>query len=72
MGKENLRNYLLSFGIKDKTGIDLPSEAARRVRALQGLLRGTDGNVSRVKAYHSTLRPWASPRSGVTGGWGED
>ncbi len=28
LGKENLRNYLLSFGIKDKTGIDLPNETS--------------------------------------------
>lgn len=26
LGKERLRDYLLSFGIKDKTGIDLPNE----------------------------------------------
>lgn len=40
----------------DRAGVvDLPKEAARRVRALQGLLHGTDGNVSRIKAYHSTL-----------------
>lgn len=28
LGKENLRNYLLSYGIKDKTGIDLPNETS--------------------------------------------
>ncbi|MDO8659693.1 MAG: penicillin-binding protein 2 [Candidatus Parcubacteria bacterium] len=28
MGTENLRDYLLSFGIKDKTGIDLPNETS--------------------------------------------
>jgi cell division protein FtsI/penicillin-binding protein 2 len=28
LGRENLRNYLLSFGIKDKTGIDLPNETS--------------------------------------------
>ncbi|MFA6520478.1 MAG: penicillin-binding protein 2 [Candidatus Paceibacterota bacterium] len=28
LGKINLRNYLLAFGIKDKTGIDLPNETS--------------------------------------------
>ena len=28
MGKENLRDYLLAYGIKDKTGIDLPNETS--------------------------------------------
>lgn len=28
LGRENLRDYLLSFGIKDKTGIDLPNETS--------------------------------------------
>ena len=28
LGKENMREYLLSFGIKDKTGIDLPNETS--------------------------------------------
>lgn len=28
LGRVNLRNYLLSFGIKDKTGIDLPNETS--------------------------------------------
>ncbi|MFA4975107.1 MAG: penicillin-binding protein 2 [Candidatus Paceibacterota bacterium] len=28
LGKEKLRDYLLSFGIKDKTGIDLPNETS--------------------------------------------
>ncbi|MFZ1020016.1 MAG: penicillin-binding protein 2 [Minisyncoccia bacterium] len=28
LGRINLRNYLLSFGIKDKTGIDLPNETS--------------------------------------------
>lgn len=28
LGKENLREYLLSYGIKDKTGIDLPNETS--------------------------------------------
>jgi len=28
LGKEKLRNYLLSYGIKDKTGIDLPNETS--------------------------------------------
>ena len=28
LGKINLRNYLLSYGIKDKTGIDLPNETS--------------------------------------------
>lgn len=28
LGRERLRDYLLSFGIKDKTGIDLPNETS--------------------------------------------
>ena len=28
LGKNNLRDYLLSFGIKEKTGIDLPNETS--------------------------------------------
>src|SRR3989344_381004 len=28
LGKERLREYLLSYGIKDKTGIDLPNETS--------------------------------------------
>jgi len=28
LGKEKLREYLLSFGVKDKTGIDLPNETS--------------------------------------------
>jgi cell division protein FtsI (penicillin-binding protein 3)/stage V sporulation protein D (sporulation-specific penicillin-binding protein) len=28
LGKVNLRNYLLAYGIKDKTGIDLPNETS--------------------------------------------
>ena len=28
LGKEKLRDYFLSYGIKDKTGIDLPSETS--------------------------------------------
>jgi len=28
LGKINLRNYLLAYGIKDKTGIDLPNETS--------------------------------------------
>lgn len=28
LGRENMRDYLLSFGIKDKTGIDLPNETS--------------------------------------------
>ena len=28
LGKEKLRDYLLSYGIKDKTGIDLPNETS--------------------------------------------
>ena len=28
LGKQRLRDYLLSFGIKDKTGIDLPNETS--------------------------------------------
>ncbi len=28
LGKENLRNYMLSYGIKDKTGVDLPNETS--------------------------------------------
>ncbi len=28
LGRENLRNYLLAYGLKDKTGIDLPNETS--------------------------------------------
>ena len=34
LGKDNLRNYLLSYGIKDKTGIDLPNETSGLVSNL--------------------------------------
>ena len=34
LGKEKLRDYLLSFGIKDKTGIDLPNETGGLVSNL--------------------------------------
>ncbi len=34
LGKENLKNYLLSYGIKDKTGIDLPNETSGLVSNL--------------------------------------
>lgn len=34
LGKENLRDYLLSFGIKNKTGIDLPNETSGLVSGI--------------------------------------
>lgn len=34
LGKENLRNYLLSYGIKDKTGIDLPNETSSLISGI--------------------------------------
>jgi len=34
LGKQNLREYLLSYGIKDKTGIDLPNETSGLVSNL--------------------------------------
>jgi cell division protein FtsI/penicillin-binding protein 2 len=34
LGRENLRNYLLSYGIKDKTGIDLPNETSGLVSGI--------------------------------------
>ncbi|HEU0085860.1 MAG TPA: penicillin-binding protein 2 [Candidatus Paceibacterota bacterium] len=34
LGKENLREYLLSYGIKEKTGIDLPNETGGLVTNL--------------------------------------
>ncbi|MFN4181182.1 MAG: peptidoglycan D,D-transpeptidase FtsI family protein [Candidatus Paceibacteria bacterium] len=34
LGKERMREYLLSFGIKDKTGIDLPNETSGLVANL--------------------------------------
>ena len=34
LGKEKLRDYLLSFGIKEKTGIDLPNETSGLVSNL--------------------------------------
>jgi stage V sporulation protein D (sporulation-specific penicillin-binding protein) len=35
LGKKRLRDYLLAFGIKDKTGIDLPNETSGLVSNLQ-------------------------------------
>lgn len=34
IGKENLRNYMFSYGIKEKTGIDLPNETSGLVSNL--------------------------------------
>lgn len=34
LGKENMRNYMLAYGIKDKTGIDLPNETSGLVANL--------------------------------------
>ena len=34
LGRVNLRNYLLSYGIKDKTGIDLPNETSGLVSGI--------------------------------------
>lgn len=34
LGRENLRNYLLAYGIKDKTGIDLPNETSGLVSGI--------------------------------------
>lgn len=34
LGRVNLRNYLLSFGIKEKTGIDLPNETSGLVSGI--------------------------------------
>ncbi|MFA6353510.1 MAG: penicillin-binding protein 2 [Candidatus Paceibacterota bacterium] len=34
LGKVNLRNYLLAYGIKDKTGIDLPNETSGLVSGI--------------------------------------
>lgn len=34
LGKEKLREYLLSYGIKDKTGIDLPNETSGLVSGI--------------------------------------
>lgn len=34
LGKEKLRNYLLSYGIKNKTGIDLPNETSGLVSGI--------------------------------------
>lgn len=34
LGRERLKNYLLSYGIKDKTGIDLPNETSGLVSNL--------------------------------------
>lgn len=34
LGKENMRDYMLSYGIKDKTGIDLPNETSGLVSNL--------------------------------------
>ncbi len=34
LGKVNLRNYLLSYGVKEKTGIDLPNETSGLVSGI--------------------------------------
>jgi stage V sporulation protein D (sporulation-specific penicillin-binding protein) len=34
LGKINLRNYLLGYGIKDKTGIDLPNETSSLISGI--------------------------------------
>lgn len=34
LGKTNLREYLLSFGVKDKTGIDLPNESSSLISGI--------------------------------------
>lgn len=34
LGKENMREYMLSFGIKEKTGVDLPNETSGLVSNL--------------------------------------
>jgi len=34
LGKEKLRDYLLSYGVKDKTGIDLPNETSGLVSGI--------------------------------------
>src|SRR3989338_8302838 len=34
LGKEKLREYLLGYGIKDKTGIDLPNETGGLVSGI--------------------------------------
>ena len=34
LGRQNLKNYLLAYGIKDKTGIDLPNETSGLVSNL--------------------------------------
>ena len=39
MGKENMKNYLLSYGIKDKTGIDLPNETGSLISILKNYNR---------------------------------
>lgn len=36
MGKENFKNYLLNFGLGEKTGITLPDEAKGDVKSLAG------------------------------------
>ncbi|MCE9585110.1 penicillin-binding protein 2 [Candidatus Nomurabacteria bacterium] len=35
LGKQNMRDYMLSYGIKEKTGIDLPNETSGLVGNLQ-------------------------------------
>jgi stage V sporulation protein D (sporulation-specific penicillin-binding protein) len=41
LGKQNMHDYLLSYGIKDKTGIDLPNETSGLVSGLTSNLKNT-------------------------------
>ncbi len=41
LGKQNMHDYLLSYGIKDKTGIDLPNETSGLVNGLTSNLKNT-------------------------------
>jgi len=42
LGKQNMHDYLLAFGIKDKTGVDLPNETS-------GLVSGLTSNLKNIR-----------------------
>jgi len=51
LGKQNLHDYLMSFGIKDKTGIDLPNETSGLVGNLTNNLK----NIREIEYANSSF-----------------